>query len=247
MSKKTDFGFTQVEPEVKTSKVKAVFDSVQQHYDLMNDVMSLGIHRLWKTWAIELSALRAHHKVLDLAAGSGDISARIAKIIGTDGLLISSDINSNMLKCCRDKLINQNLRRNVYYVQANAESLPFADNYFDHISIAFGLRNVTDKAQALREMSRCLKPGGQLWVLEFSSPAGGWLKKCYDSYSFTIIPKLGEFITGDKASYQYLVESIRMHPDQDSLKALIEANGFSDCHYHNFSAGIVALHQAQAI
>ncbi len=242
--KKTHFGFKSVAWDDKAAKVGEVFDSVAKRYDLMNDLMSLGIHRLWKRLALAKSLVRPGHQVLDLAGGSGDIAQLLAKKVGDRGRVILADINAAMLKVGRDRLIDQGLLNTVRCVQANAEALPFVNDQFDCITIGFGLRNVTDKARALASMYRVCKPGGKLMVLEFSHPTLPGLKPIYDAYSFHVLPKLGEWISQDAESYRYLVESIRMHPSQNALKDMIEAAGFEDCTYHNLSGGIVALHIA---
>ncbi|MCH9755916.1 MAG: bifunctional demethylmenaquinone methyltransferase/2-methoxy-6-polyprenyl-1,4-benzoquinol methylase UbiE [Gammaproteobacteria bacterium] len=242
--KKTHFGFESVDWNDKANKVGDVFDSVAERYDIMNDLMSLGIHRLWKRFAIAKSLVRPGHQVLDLAGGSGDITQLLAQKVGQTGRVILADINASMLSVGRDRLMDKGLLNTVNCIQANAEALPFANNQFDCITIGFGLRNVTDKARALQSMYRVCKPGGKLLVLEFSTPNFPGLKPIYDAYSFHVLPKLGEWITKDTESYRYLVESIRMHPTQDALKAMIEDAGFEDCTYHNLSGGIVALHIA---
>jgi demethylmenaquinone methyltransferase / 2-methoxy-6-polyprenyl-1,4-benzoquinol methylase len=239
----TDFGYNSVPVEEKAQKVGAVFSSVAGQYDLMNDVMSLGIHRLWKRFAIEMSGVRAGQQVLDIAGGTGDLALQFLKRVGTNGHVWLADINADMLAVGRDRLINQGFVGNLSYIQANAEYLPFANNQFDCISIAFGLRNVTDKLTALRSMYRVLKPGGRLLVLEFSKPVFPVLQTVYDTYSFSLLPKLGQWIAGDADSYRYLVESIRRHPDQETLKNLMTEAGFESCEYHNLSGGIVALHR----
>jgi len=245
MTKKqtTHFGFNEVPIQEKVERVGQVFSSVANKYDLMNDLMSFGLHRLWKRFTISQSGVRAGQRVLDVAGGSGDLTRAFAKKVGPSGLVILTDINDNMLSQGRERLLNAGHVNNVEYVLADAENLPFPDNYFDCLSIAFGLRNVTDKAAALDSMYRVLKPGGKVLVLEFSKPAIAGLGKIYDLYSFNVIPKLGEWICNDKASYQYLVESIRMHPDQEQLKALMQESGFEDVEYHNLTGGIVALHK----
>jgi len=240
----THFGYQDVSPEEKTHKVGEVFHSVAQRYDLMNDLMSFGIHRLWKRLTIELSGVRRGHKVLDLAGGTGDLSLKFARCVGNEGLVVLSDINNSMLSIGRDKLLDKGYSSPVAYVQANAEQLPFASNHFDCISIGFGLRNVTRMEQALSEMYRCLKPGGRVLILEFSKPTHSWLSKLYDKYSFSIIPRIGQLVTQDADSYQYLAESIRMHPDQETLAKMMENVGFERCHYHNLTGGIVAIHRA---
>lgn len=239
----THFGFKTVKQTEKVSLVANVFHSVAAKYDLMNDVMSMGIHRLWKRFTIDCSGVRPGHQVLDLAGGTGDITALFSKRVGPTGKVILADINESMLNVGRDKLRDLGLVNNIDYVQANAEALPFADNSFDIISIGFGLRNVTDKDAALRSMFRVLKPGGRLLVLEFSKPEYEWLSKVYDLYSFKLLPAIGGLVANDKESYQYLAESIRMHPDQDTLKQMMEDAGFSQTSYHNLTGGIVALHR----
>ncbi len=240
----THFGFQSVAWDEKEKKVDAVFHSVAKNYDLMNDLMSVGVHRLWKYFTIELSQVRAGQSVLDLAGGSGDLTRLLCKKVGMTGHVVLADINAAMLAVGRDRLLDEGLHGNLNYVQANAETLPFSDNSFHCITMAFGLRNVTDKPAALRSMFRVCKPGGKMMVLEFSTPTLPGLKPVYDWYSFNILPKLGQLFAQDAASYQYLAESIRMHPTQDELKAMIEEAGFEDCHYHNLSGGIVALHIA---
>ncbi len=241
--KTTHFGFEQVGWNEKVRRVGAVFDSVAEKYDVMNDVMSLGIHRLWKRFAIELSGVRKGSHVLDLAGGTGDLAARLAGIVGTDGEVVLVDINAAMLEHGRARLLDGGIAGNVRFVQANAECLPFQDNHFDCITIAFGLRNVTDKDAALRSMYRVLKPGGRLLVLEFSKPTLPGLAPLYNLYSFKLLPLMGKLIANDAESYKYLAESIRMHPDQSTLRAMLERAGFEDCSYHNLSGGIVALHR----
>lgn len=240
---KTHFGFERVDVREKARKVAGVFHSVANKYDLMNDLMSGGVHRLWKRATIESSAVRPGHKVLDIAGGTGDLSAQFSRLVGPQGQVILADINSSMLEVGRDKLINRGIADNVFYVQADAQALPFPDNYFDCITIAFGLRNVTDKDAALRSMFRVLRPGGRLLILEFSKPVLPLLEKVYDQYSFKILPLMGRLIANDAHSYRYLAESIRMHPDQDTLKENVLAAGFHRCDYDNMSGGIVALHK----
>jgi len=241
--KTTHFGFTDVPIEEKQGKVAQVFDSVAVKYDLMNDLMSAGIHRLWKRFTIEKSGARAGSRILDLAGGTGDLAALFSPIVGPNGKIILADINDSMLKVGRDRMIDKGLINNIDFAQVNAECLPFEENYFDCITIAFGLRNVTDKQKALESMYRVLKPGGRLLVLEFSQPTNELLSKVYDSYSFNLLPKIGQWITGDEDSYRYLAESIRMHPDQETLKSMFEKAQFDDCEYHNLTGGIVALHR----
>lgn len=239
----TDFGYRQVPKEEKSSLVAEVFQSVAPKYDVMNDVMSMGLHRLWKRFTIQQAAVRPGQYVLDVAAGTGDLSKVFAKLVGPQGKVVMSDINEAMLSVGRDRLTDAGIMGNIEFVLADAECLPFPDNYFDCITIAFGLRNVTDKAAALRSMNRILKPGGKLLILEFSHPSSPLLAKAYDFYSFHLIPKMGELVANDRASYQYLVESIRMHPKQAALKAMMQDAGFDDVDFHNLNGGIVALHK----
>ena len=241
--KTTHFGFQQVPLEEKVRKVGAVFDSVASKYDIMNDVMSLGIHRLWKRFTIEQSGVRTGQRVLDLAGGTGDLTARFSRMVGPEGEVVLADINGAMLRQGRDRLLDEGISGNVRFVQANAECLPFPDGHFDCITMAFGLRNVTDKQAALDSMFRILKPGGRLLVLEFSRVTAPGLKPLYDFYSFQVLPRMGKLIANDEASYRYLAESIRMHPDQETLKGMMEQAGFEDCSYFNLSGGIVALHR----
>tara|TARA_R110000868_G_scaffold38572_16_gene134819 strand:+ start:5777 stop:6547 length:771 start_codon:yes stop_codon:yes gene_type:complete len=237
----THFGYQEVKKEDKIFKVKEVFDDVAIKYDIMNDFMSLGLHRIWKWVTCNLSNVRANQLVLDLAGGTGDLTKILAKKVLPHGKVILSDINSSMLSVGRDNMIDNNLL-NVDYTVGNAECLPFADNMFDCVTMAFGLRNVTDKESALKSIYRVLKPGGKLLVLEFSKPIIGIVEKLYDFYSFNIIPYMGEIIAGKQEHYKYLVESIRKHPDQEKLKKMFEEAGFFKCNYHNFNMGIVALH-----
>jgi len=239
----TDFGFRKVEKDKKKELVAGVFHSVAGKYDLMNDLMSFGIHRIWKRFTIDCSGVRQGQKVLDLAGGTGDLTAKFSRLVGEKGQVVLADINDSMLKMGRVKLQDLGLINNINYVQANAEALPFPDNYFDCITISFGLRNVTDKAKALRSMYRVLKPGGRLLVLEFSKPQYSLLNKAYDLYSFHILPKIGRAIVQDPESYRYLAESIRMHPDQNTLKGMMEEAGFDEVSYYNLTGGIVALHR----
>lgn len=242
-SKSTHFGYKTVEADKKAELVAGVFHSVAAKYDIMNDVMSFGIHRFWKRYTIEVSGARPGMKVLDLAGGTGDLTAKFSHLVGDKGEVVLADINDSMLKVGRTKLRDKGIVNNVSYVQANAEALPFPDNHFDIITIAFGLRNVTDKDAALRSMNRVLKPGGKLLVLEFSKPQHEIMRKVYDLYSFKVLPKMGEFITKDADSYEYLAESIRMHPDQDTLKQMMVDAGFEQVDYTNMTDGIVALHR----
>ena len=238
----TDFGFQSVPRADKARRVRGVFDSVAGRYDLMNDLMSAGVHRLWKRFALQLTQLRPGQQALDVAGGTGDLSAGMARQVGSDGLVILTDINAAMLAQGRDRLIDAGLVGNVRCLQANAEKLPFATDSFHCVTIGFGLRNVTDKLAALRSMHRVLKPGGQLIVLEFSRPAAP-LRPLYDAYSLHVLPRLGQLVAQDAASYRYLAESIRMHPDQETLLGLMREAGLEDCRYHNLSGGIVAVHR----
>ena len=242
-SKSTHFGYKTVEADKKAELVAGVFHSVAAKYDIMNDVMSFGIHRFWNRYTIEVSGARPGMKVLDLAGGTGDLTAKFSHLVGDKGEVVLADINDSMLKVGRTKLRDKGIVNNVSYVQANAEALPFPDNHFDIITIAFGLRNVTDKDAALRSMNRVLKPGGKLLVLEFSKPQHEIMRKVYDLYSFKVLPKMGELITKDADSYEYLAESIRMHPDQDTLKQMMVDAGFEQVDYTNMTDGIVALHR----
>ncbi len=241
--KTTHFGFKTVNRGDKVNMVAGVFHSVAGKYDLMNDLMSGGIHRLWKRFTIELSGVRRGNAVLDIAGGTGDLAAKFSRIVGSEGKVVLADINDSMLKVGREKLTNRGIVGNIEYVQANAECLPFPDNSFDCITIAFGLRNVTDKDAALRSMLRVLKPGGRLLVLEFSKPTNELMGKVYDRYSFDILPRMGKLITNDEDSYRYLAESIRMHPDQETLKDMMTEAGFAQVRYHNMTAGVVAVHR----
>lgn len=239
----THFGYQTVEANEKEQLVASVFHSVAAKYDIMNDLMSFGIHRLWKRFTIDCSGVRKGQKVLDLAGGTGDLTAKFSRIVGETGQVVLADINDSMLKVGRDKLRNKGLGNNISYVQANAEALPFPDNHFDLITIAFGLRNVTDKDKALASMQRVLKPGGRLLVLEFSKPQHEIMNKLYDFYSFNILPKVGSLVAKDGDSYKYLAESIRMHPDQETLKGMMEQAGLEQVEYFNLTDGIVALHR----
>jgi demethylmenaquinone methyltransferase/2-methoxy-6-polyprenyl-1,4-benzoquinol methylase len=239
----THFGYKTIEKEDKISMVAGVFHSVAKQYDVMNDLMSFGIHRLWKRFTIDASGVRPGNKVLDLAGGTGDLTAKFSQLVGREGKVILADINSSMLNVGRDKLRDKGLVQNIEYVQANAEYLPFEENTFDIVTIAFGLRNVTDKDKALRSIYSVLKPGGRLLVLEFSKPEHELLNKAYDFYSFNILPKMGELVAKDGESYQYLAESIRMHPDQETLKTMMENAGFEQTTFKNLTGGVVALHK----
>src|ERR1700723_1296782 len=238
-----DFGFERVPRHEKAQRVRGVFDSVAGNYDLMNDLMSGGAHRLWKRFTLSLANLRPGQRALDVAGGTGDLAAGLARQVGERGLVILTDINAAMLGHGRDRLTDDGLVGNIRYVQANAERLPFAENTFDCITIGFGLRNVTDKAAALVSMRRALKPGGQLLVLEFSHPVAPGLNPLHDTYSFGVLPLLGKFIARDEASYRYLAESIRMHPVQEKLLTMMQEAGLEGCRYHNLSGGIVAVHR----
>jgi demethylmenaquinone methyltransferase / 2-methoxy-6-polyprenyl-1,4-benzoquinol methylase len=239
----THFGYQQVRTEDKARKVAEVFHSVADRYDVMNDLMSFGIHRLWKRYAIELAGVRKGQRVLDLAGGTGDLAGRFARMVGPGGEVVLADINASMLRRGRERMLDEGLAGNLRFAQVNAECLPFPDNHFDLITIAFGLRNVTDKDAALRSMYRVLKPGGRLLVLEFSKPVLPGLKSVYDLYSFSALPLMGKLITGDAGSYRYLAESIRMHPDQPTLRGMMEEAGFERCEFYNLSGGIVAVHR----
>ncbi|AGO53229.1 bifunctional demethylmenaquinone methyltransferase/2-methoxy-6-polyprenyl-1,4-benzoquinol methylase UbiE [Serratia plymuthica] len=239
----TDFGFRTVARDEKQAMVADVFHSVAAKYDVMNDLMSFGIHRIWKRFTIDCSGVRRGQRVLDLAGGTGDLAAKFSRMVGEQGQVVLADINDSMLKMGREKLRDRGIIGNISYVQANAEALPFPDNYFDCITISFGLRNVTDKDKALRSMFRVLKPGGRLLVLEFSKPLLAPLSKAYDAYSFHVLPKIGELVVKDPESYRYLAESIRMHPDQETLKGMMGAAGFDNVTYFNLTGGIVALHR----
>ncbi len=236
-----DFGYERISAAEKTSRVRGVFDSVAGNYDLMNDLMSGGLHRLWKRFALLQTGLCAGGRALDVAAGTGDLGAGLARQVGPTGLAVLTDINREMLSRGRDRLIDEGIAGNVAYAIANAESLPFTDRSFDCVTIGFGLRNVTDKPAALASMRRVLRPGGRLLVLEFSKPRES-LRPAYDAWSFGVLPRLGSIVAGDEASYRYLAESIRMHPDQESLAGLMRDAGLEDCRWHNLAGGIVALH-----
>jgi demethylmenaquinone methyltransferase / 2-methoxy-6-polyprenyl-1,4-benzoquinol methylase len=238
-----DFGYRDVPAGEKARHVRAVFDSVADKYDLMNDLMSAGVHRLWKRYALSQTGLRPGQSALDVAGGTGDLAAGMARQVGESGLVVLSDINAAMLGVGRDRLLDRGLMRNVRFSLANAECLPFAEASFDCVTIAFGLRNVTDKAAALASMRRVLRPGGRLLVLEFSRPVVPGLKPVYDVYSFSVLPWLGRRIAGDPDSYRYLAESIRRFPDQETLCGMMRSAGLEDCRYHNLSGGIVALHK----
>ncbi len=240
--KYTHFGFRDVREKEKSRLVGEVFHSVADRYDLMNDLMSFGVHRMWKQFAAALSNVRSGDAVLDIAAGSGDLTKKFAHRVGESGLVVSTDINAAMLRRGRDRLADAGIVGNVFYVQADAEKLPFAENSFHCISIGFGLRNVTRQEQALQSMYRCLIPGGRVVILEFSRPTSKLLRRLYDGYSFGVLPQLGRWVAGDRGSYRYLVESIRKQPTQEELRAMMEAADFERVAYHNLSGGIVAVH-----
>jgi demethylmenaquinone methyltransferase/2-methoxy-6-polyprenyl-1,4-benzoquinol methylase len=242
-----DFGFEKVAWGEKAGRVREVFASVAGKYDVMNDLMSFGVHRLWKQFALALTGLRTGQQALDVAGGTGDLALGMLRQVGKTGRAVLSDINVSMLERGRDRLLDAGLVGNVECLVADAERLPFDDNAFDCVMIGFGLRNVTDKAAALRSMHRVLKPGGQLLVLEFSTPVAPGLRPIYDAYSFKVLPLLGRFVAKDAASYRYLAESIRMHPDQETLLDMLRTAGFEQARYHNLSGGIVALHRGYKI
>jgi demethylmenaquinone methyltransferase/2-methoxy-6-polyprenyl-1,4-benzoquinol methylase len=237
----THFGYKSVPVGAKADHVRGVFDSVASRYDIMNDLMSAGLHRLWKRHTIDLAAARPGHTILDLAGGTGDLALKFARQVGPRGHVVLADINAAMLEQGRRRLVDAGVAGNLTIAQVNAENLPFDDASFDRITIAFGLRNVTDKHAALRSMYRVLKPGGKVLILEFSQP-GKAIKPAYDLYSFKVLPLIGKIITKDEDSYQYLAESIRMHPDQEALMGMMKDAGLERCRYQNLAAGIVALH-----
>ena len=239
----TDFGFKTVPKNEKADLVAGIFNSVADRYDLMNDLMSIGIHRIWKRFTIELSAVREGNSVLDIAGGTGDLAIKFSDIVGSNGTVVLADINESMLKVGRNKLLDKCWRPNINFVQTDAQKLPFPDATFECITIAFGLRNVTDKSAALKSMYRALKPGGRLLILEFSKPTNEVLAKAYDAYSFHILPLMGKIVANDSDSYKYLAESIRLHPDQEALQTLVEDAGFANCDYYNMTGGIVAIHR----
>ena len=239
----TDFGFEQVPRTDKARRVRGVFDSVAPRYDLMNDLMSGGLHRLWKEFALSLTQLRPGQRALDVAGGTGDLAEGMARQVGIRGLVVLTDIYAAMLAQGRNRLIDRGITAPINYALADAQRLPFADASFDCVTIGFGLRNVTDKTAALTAMRRVLRPGGQLIVLEFSHPVAGGLKALYDTYSFRVLPWLGRVVANDAASYQYLAESIRRHPDQETLLGMLRDAQLEDCRYHNLAGGIVAVHR----
>ena len=243
-NKQTHFGFQTVDEQEKAKKVGEVFHSVAQQYDVMNDLMSLGMHRLWKRFAVQISGVKAGDQVLDIAGGSGDLSRLFSRAVGSTGQVVLTDINASMLNVGRNRLLDEGI--SLPALQCDAEKLPFADQSFDCVIVAFGLRNMTHKQQALNEMQRLLKPGGRLLVLEFSQV---WkpLQPIYDAYSFKLIPLIGKLVAKDADSYQYLAESIRMHPDQDTLKDMMQQAGLGKVEYYNLAAGVVALHKGWKI
>lgn len=245
--KTAHFGFREIPESAKSSLVAQVFHSVAERYDLMNDLMSLGLHRLWKHFTMQQSNVREGQRVMDVAGGTGDLAYLFARRVGPRGQVVIADVNESMLKVGRSRLADRGIAGNVEFVQADAESLPFPDNHFDCISIAFGLRSMTHMDRALGSMLRVLKPSGRILVLEFSCPTRVGLAKMYDAYSFAVVPMLGRLVANDEASYRYLVESIRRHPDQEALKAMMEAAGFARVNYFNLSGGIVALHKAYKV
>jgi len=238
----THFGFETVNTEEKAGRVREVFDSVAENYDIMNDLMSAGMHRFWKAFMLARTGLRPGQQALDVAGGTGDITAGMAKQVGPKGHVFHTDINAAMLAVGSDRLLNKGLGGNITSRVANAEELPFDDSSMHCVTIAFGLRNVTDKQKALNEMARVTKPGGRVMVLEFSKLVAKWLEPVYDTYSFKVLPALGKLVADDADSYRYLAESIRMHPDQETLKDMMQQAGLEDCSYHNLSGGVVALH-----
>jgi demethylmenaquinone methyltransferase/2-methoxy-6-polyprenyl-1,4-benzoquinol methylase len=238
----THFGYQEVPVQEKEALVHEVFESVAGSYDLMNDLMSLGVHRIWKRDFVANSGIRLGHQVLDLAGGTGDIAALVSKRVGKKGRIVLSDINEAMLEVGRQRLEDRGISGNISYTLANAEDLPFADGEFDAVTMAFGLRNVTDKDAALREMYRVLRPGGKALILEFSQVQDKHLKKVYDGYSFGILPVLGKLVAGDDKSYRYLAESIRQHPPQEELAEMMRSAGFEKVRFRNLTGGIVAIH-----
>lgn len=243
MTDKTHFGYEQVDVKEKAGRVRDVFDSVASKYDVMNDMMSLGIHRLWKRFTLSQTGLKAGQQALDLAAGTGDLALKMSRMVGPTGQVVVSDINAAMLAVGRERLLDKGVAGNVEFVIADAQDLPFPDDSFHCVTMAFGLRNVTDKDAALASIYRVLKPGGRLLVLEFSKPVAPGLSPVYDAYSFKLLPLMGKLIANDEDSYRYLAESIRMHPDQETLKSMMQQAGFEKVSYHNMTGGIVALHK----
>ena len=243
MEDKTHFGYQTVETGKKKELVGEVFDSVADRYDVMNDLMSFGIHRLWKRFTINQTGVRAGQSVLDLAGGTGDLAAKLYQRVGSSGTVVLSDINQSMLGVGRDRMINQGIVGNMQYALADAEQLPFAPGSFHCVTMAFGLRNVTNKQRALESVFSTLKPGGRMLVLEFSKPVLPLLSKAYDAYSFSALPAMGKLVANDADSYRYLAESIRKHPDQETLLGMMQQAGFERCEYHNLTGGVVALHK----
>jgi len=243
MTESVDFGYQQISAAEKTARVERVFASVAPRYDLMNDLMSAGLHRLWKQYAVQVCGARPGSQVLDVACGTGDMCARLARVVGEKGRVVGTDINAEMLERGRDRLMDEGWLSAVQCIRADAESLPFAEHSFDVVTIAFGLRNVTHKDRALQSIWRVLRPGGCLAILEFSRPVSDGLRAVYDAYSFRVLPVLGELVAGDRGSYQYLVESIRRHPDQHALAAMMESAKFANVSWNNLSGGIVAVHR----
>ncbi len=238
-----DFGYQQVPVAEKAQRVGQVFRSVADKYDLMNDLMSVGLHRLWKRQTVAMARLRPGMRVLDLAAGTGDLSRLMARLVGGRGQVVMTDINDSMLAVGRDRMLDAGITGNLDYALVNAEALPFPSGSFDRVTIGFGLRNVTDKTRALREMHRVLKPGGFVLVLEFSHLYLKALQPAYDAYSFQLLPRMGKLVAGDADSYRYLAESIRMHPNQETLRDMMQEAGLEDCDYTNLSGGVVAIHR----
>ncbi|VFM96204.1 MAG: demethylmenaquinone methyltransferase / 2-methoxy-6-polyprenyl-1,4-benzoquinol methylase [Candidatus Kentron sp. G] len=243
MTQETDFGFERVPVEEKARRVAGVFDSVVEKYDVMNDLMSFGFHRLWKRATVMFSDVYDGQRVLDLAGGTGDLARLMARRVGESGLVVLGDINAAMLRKGRSRLVDEGFAENIKYIQMDAERLPFPDDWFDCICVGFGLRNVTRKERALASMQRILRPGGRVLILEFSKPVIPAIRPIYDAYSFRVLPWLGELVAEDAGSYRYLAESIRKHPDQETLRTMMTEAGFVRCTYHNFTAGVVALHR----
>ena len=241
-NKTTHFGYQEVPVDEKVGHVRQVFDSVAPQYDIMNDLMSMGVHRLWKRFTVAIANVQPGHQVLDLAGGTGDLAALFSKKVGGKGLVVLADINQSMLEVGRNRLTNMGLANNIQYSLANAECLPFQSNSFDRVCMGFGLRNVTDKDAALRSIYDKLKPGGRALILEFSKPQSKLLNSVYDLYSFKLLPKIGKLVANDEESYRYLAESIRMHPDQQTLKGMMQDAGFERCQVNNLTGGIVAVH-----
>lgn len=244
--KRTHFGYQQVSATEKTRKVGAVFDSVADKYDVMNDVMSFGLHRLWKHYFVHIVNIHPEHRVLDLAAGTGDVTALLASRLNDKGAVIACDANAAMLERGRRRLVDRGLVKNISYVRAKAELLPFMENCFDRVTLAFGIRNFTDKDRALRKVFHVIKPGGQLLILEFSKPQS-WLRGIYDAYSFKVLPRMGQIVAGGAESYRYLAESIHKHPHQFALQSMMEAAGFEKCDFLNINGGIVCIHRGHKL